>query len=108
MLLANGGALNGKQIVPAAWLNEQTRGQARYVSSGRFDAYHGYGYQTWIIPGNGGQFALSGFRGQNVYVDPKSKLVMVHMAAREDRDPNYRDQISLWYSVVDQLAGHPI
>jgi CubicO group peptidase (beta-lactamase class C family) len=107
MLLANGGALNGRQIVPAAWLREQTRGQARYRSSGRFDPYDGYGYQTWIIPG-GGQFALSGFRGQTVYVDPKSKLVMVHTAAREHMDPNFRDQISLWHSVVDQLAAHPI
>jgi len=108
MLLANGGTLNGKQIVPAAWLREQTRGQARYRSAGRFDPYDGYGYQTWVIPGKGGQFALTGFRGQAVYVDPVSKLVMVHMAAREHMDPNFPSQISLWHSVVDQFAAHPI
>lgn len=41
----------------------------------------GYGYQTWLIGGKEGQFALRGRRGQAIFVDPQSKLVLVQTAA---------------------------
>src|SRR5882672_8716492 len=39
-----------------------------------------YGYQTWIIPGERRMFAFIGVRGQAIFVDPQSRLVMVHAA----------------------------
>ena len=104
MLLANGGAINGRQLVPAAWVREMTRPQTRYRSENpRYDPYNGYGYQTWLIDG-GRYFAALGFRGQAVYVDPKSKVVMVHTAAREHRDPGHSSQASLWHAVAEQFS----
>lgn len=41
----------------------------------------GYGYQTWLTGGTTGQFALRGRRGQAIFVDPQSKLVLVQAAA---------------------------
>ena len=52
----------------------------------------GYGYQVWILPGERRMFALLGRFGQDIFVDPESKLVMVQTAVRtEDRGRHDRD-----------------
>jgi hypothetical protein len=52
-------------------------------------------------------FVLRGVRGQAIFVDPASRLVMVHTAARKQpRDPGIREENSLWRSFVQQLGGH--
>jgi CubicO group peptidase (beta-lactamase class C family) len=66
----------------------------------------GYGYQVWILAGGQRMFALRGIRGQAIYVDPASRLVMVHTAVRRQaRDPGVREANVLWRSLVQQL-GH--
>ncbi|HUN68600.1 MAG TPA: serine hydrolase [Burkholderiales bacterium] len=100
MLLANDGALDGRQIIPAAWVRAATTPESAHLQPGRATAYLGYGYQTWIVPGSGRSFALLGVRGQAVYVDPESKLVMVHTAVHaQSRDPARANQFSLWNAV---------
>jgi hypothetical protein len=37
---------------------------------------------VWLQSGPGRQFSLRGLRGQFVFVDPESKLVLVQTAAR--------------------------
>ena len=44
--------------------------------------YYGYGYQVWLLPGADRRFVLLGIRGQMIFVDPATKLVMVHTAVR--------------------------
>jgi len=55
---------------------------------GRMDyhgsSYHGYGFQTWILPGSHRRFALQGIHGQAIFVDPDLKLVVVHTAVGKD------------------------
>lgn len=52
--------------------------------------YMGYGFQTWLYPVGAGsapgrrRFALLGIHGQEVFVDPQLKLVVVHMAVGKD------------------------
>ena len=46
---------------------------------------------------------LRGLRGQCVFVHPKSKLVMVHTAAREVADPGH-ELTALWLGVLKSLA----
>jgi len=43
----------------------------------------GYGYQTWIVPVERRMFMLWGVRGQRIFVDPRSKLVMVNTSVHE-------------------------
>ena len=57
-----------------------------------------------IVPGTERQFMLRGLRGQGVFVDPKSKLVMVHTAAGGVGDTGIGERLSLWFGVVDSLA----
>jgi CubicO group peptidase (beta-lactamase class C family) len=68
LLLAEGGARDGRQIIPAAWLKEATGNRAPMT---------GYGYQTWVSPRED-RFTLRGLRGQAVDVHPASKTVVVH------------------------------
>jgi hypothetical protein len=46
-------------------------------------SFDGYGYQVWIQSGSRRIFVLKGIHGQ--FVDPASKLIMVHTAVRQNR-----------------------
>jgi CubicO group peptidase (beta-lactamase class C family) len=73
MLLANGGTLDGKQIVPAAWVKAMTAAEAPHLQRGVATRFNGYGYQTWLLGNTESAFALLGVRGQAVYVDPQRR-----------------------------------
>ena len=50
-------------------------------------------------------FVLRGIRGQAIYVDPASRLVMVHTAVRKQaRDPGIGEANALWRNLVKQLG----
>jgi CubicO group peptidase (beta-lactamase class C family) len=102
LLLAHDGNWRGRQIIPAAWIKEATivRPGQPQPSAG------GYGYQVWLLAGERRMFALRGVRGQAIYVDPSSRLVMVHTAVRKQaRDPGVRETNALWRSLVQQLGN---
>jgi CubicO group peptidase (beta-lactamase class C family) len=102
MLLANGGELDGRQIVPAAWVKAATTPESAHLRPGTATRFNGYGYQTWVVPGVRTTFALFGVRGQAVFVDPAAKLVLVHTAVHaQPRDPPARgSQFSLWNALL--------
>ena len=103
LLLAHDGNWRGRKIIPAAWITEATivRPDQPQPSAG------GYGYQVWLLGGERRMFALRGVRGQAIYVDPASRLVMVHTAVRRQaRDiAGIRETNALWRGLVQQL-GH--
>ena len=102
LLLAHDGHWRGRQIIPAAWIEDATRVRPGQPQPGT----GGYGYQVWILAGERRMFALRGIRGQAIFVDPASRLVMVHTAVRKQaRDPGVREANALWRSIVERL-GH--
>jgi CubicO group peptidase (beta-lactamase class C family) len=104
MLLANGGAVDGKQIIPAAWVRAATTAKAPHLSFGAVRRLAGYGYQTWLVHPSEPYFALLGARGQSVIVDPKSKVVVVHTAVHAtETDPALAEQFSLFLGVLSSL-----
>src|SRR5438874_9289108 len=110
MLLANDGAVDGRQIIPAAWVRAATTASEKRFEPGQIENFSGaccsslgYGYQTWILPGKERQFMLWGLRMQFIFVEPKSKLVMVHTAAG-DIGPIPAEVLALWSGVVKELA----
>jgi CubicO group peptidase (beta-lactamase class C family) len=109
LLLAHDGNWRGRQLIPAAWIHEATTKQATsaHLWPGIATPYFGYGYQTWIFPGERRMFAFLGVRGQSIFVDPQSRLVMVHTAVRKQpgNDPGNREAAALWQAVVRQLGG---
>jgi len=90
LLLAHDGNWRGRQIIPAAWVLEATtvRADQPHLQPGTATPVEGYGYQTWILPGERRTFMLWGAHGQRIYVDPRSKLVMVNTTVHKLGDPS--------------------
>jgi CubicO group peptidase (beta-lactamase class C family) len=107
LMLAHDGAWNGRQIVPRQWVMDATTVAAPFLAPGTATRFNGYGYQLWLLPGPRRQFALLGIHGQAVYVDPATRVVMVHTAARlkPAGDPGIAETVALWRAVVARLAG---
>lgn len=102
LLMARGGRVGQRAVIPAEWVAEMTRAHVSGASTGRF---FGYGYQSWIFPQGQGDFAFLGVRGQTMFVHPGSRLVMVHTAVRADpRDPGGADATAFWRGVRATLG----
>jgi len=109
LLLAHEGNWRGRQLIPAAWIRDATtvRGDQAHLRPGIATGFFGYGYQTWIFPGERRMFALLGVRGQSIFVDPQSRLVMVHTAVRKQAAAGSgpRESTALWAAAVRELGG---
>ena len=109
LLLAKDGNWRGRQIIPAEWIKDATtvREDQPHLRPGVVTPTFGYGYQTWIFAGERRMFALLGVRGQAIFVDPASGLVMVHTAVRKrpSGDPGEREAVALWRGLVRDLGG---
>ena len=99
-LLAHDGAWEGKQIIPAQWMIDATTVRASETYLAKAEGGFGYGYQVYLFPGSRRQFALLGYLGQRILVDPPSKLVMVQTAVDEKSPEIWR----LWSAVVAQFG----
>jgi CubicO group peptidase (beta-lactamase class C family) len=113
LLLAHDGNWRGRQIIPATWVREATttRPDQPHLWPGVATPFFGYGYQTWIVPswilpGDRRMFAFMGVRGQRIYVDSQSKLVMVNTAVHKQPVdlPQARETGALWTALVRQLG----
>jgi CubicO group peptidase (beta-lactamase class C family) len=108
-LLAHDGSWGGRQVIPRQWLIDATtvRPGDAYLTPGVATPFYGYGYQVWLLPGGERRFALLGIRGQMIFVDPASKLVMVHTAVREKPagDPGNAETVALWLAATRQLGN---
>ena len=111
ILLANDGALGGKQIIPKDYLLEATdwHRQPDAFKPQQATPYFGYGYQFWPFPGEKRRFALLGVYGQSIFVDPELKLVMVVTAVTKNANivgESYpRERGALWRAVVGKYGS---
>jgi len=105
-LLAHDGAWEGKEIVPAQWMIDATtvRASDAYLLPGKATKRFGYGYLLWLFPGDRRQFALVGYKGQYVCVDPTSKLVMVQTAVEASSADANDEAWTLWSALIRQLG----
>jgi CubicO group peptidase (beta-lactamase class C family) len=92
LLLADGGARDGKQVIPAQWVKDSTGPRSPSPS---------YGYQFWVSPRQD-RFALRGLRGQAIDVDPASRTVVVHTGVY-----GFGDGRAKQASFFDEMLGLP-
>lgn len=109
LLIAEGGARDGEQIVPADWIADSTAPSAPPPAdpAERWD----YGYQWWAPPGRedapGGEIVGRGIYGQWMYLRPDEGVVVVKTSAdRGFRDPD-RDRdlpdIAAFRAIADAM-----
>jgi CubicO group peptidase (beta-lactamase class C family) len=104
-LLAHGGAWDNRQIVPRQWVIDATTVRPEEAPSRRASASFNYGYQVWLLNEPKGTFSLRGIRGQAMFVDPVSKLVMVQTSVRlRPSDPTNLENVALWRALVEQVG----
>lgn len=81
LMLADGGRVEGKQLVPEEWVNRMLTPTA--LSQGQ------YSTQTWFrggVPGERGRtIELAGYGGQFVTIVPETRTVIVRMGFQPDR-----------------------
>lgn len=77
LMVAQDGSYGGRQVVPAAWIEESTAASAP-TQAGKI----GYGYQWWIPVGaEPGEVLGRGIYGQYLYIDRVRDVVIVVTAA---------------------------
>lgn len=88
LLMANDGMWNGREIIPKAYLLEATDAalQPDYLKPRKATGFFGYGYQTWIYPYRARTFQARGLFGQEIVVQPDSKIVVVITSVLETPD----------------------
>ncbi len=105
-LLARDGNWDGRQVIPRQWVKDATtvRAEDEHLRPGRVSPGFGYGYQVWLMGGEpAGTFSLRGIRGQVLFVDPVSRLVMVQTSARpQPVDAGMAENTNLWRALVAQ------
>ena len=79
-LYLNKGMYNGKQILPADWVEEATKTQ---IETGK-EASPGYGYQLWTGNDRPGAYTFNGMLGQNVYCYPDINMMIITNAGNDD------------------------
>jgi CubicO group peptidase (beta-lactamase class C family) len=74
-LVLNRGQVAGGQLVPAAWIDEMVmlRPDKPQPKGAPF-----YGLHVWIPQAAGGRSFFWGVGGQNIFVDPVARMVIVH------------------------------
>jgi CubicO group peptidase (beta-lactamase class C family) len=72
-LYLQGGVWNGRQVIPAEWVEASV---ARQVSAHGAASY--YGYQWWVR--GSGIYAAHGYRGKRIFVLPDLEMVVVFTA----------------------------
>jgi CubicO group peptidase (beta-lactamase class C family) len=102
-LVMNQGRVDGKQIVPADWLARMTelRRDKPQPSNPPY-----YGLQIWIPQAAGGRSMFWGVNGQNIFVDPVARVVIVHTgnSPRAEFDGN-RHLFALRDAIVRNLSA---
>ena len=80
LMFANGGEVNGKQVLPREWVKQATASTG--VRIGRDESVEqNYNYLWWVYPNN--RFAAQGKLGQYIFISPDEKTVIVRLGRDE-------------------------
>ncbi len=107
-LFLEGGAREGRQIVPADWVQASVTPVAPHLQPGdnpASDWTFGYGYKWWIPEDPQGDFTAIGVWGQYIYVDPMREVVIVKTSTDPMFDDNDHETIATFRAIAASTAG---
>jgi len=108
LLYLQGGAWNGQQIIPAAWIEASTNPTAAHLQPGDNPASSwtfGYGYKWWVPEDPQGDFLAIGVWGQYIYVDPARAVVIVKTSVDPAFDDHDHESVAVFRAIAAALAG---
>jgi CubicO group peptidase (beta-lactamase class C family) len=100
LLYLRGGSWDGRQVVPADWVESARRSQAHDVV-----ADEGFGEHWWMIPDRHGTFAAQGYEGQRLLLVPTLDLVVVRLGATPAERMDALDDVLA--AIIGSFAGDP-
>ncbi|MFC6286931.1 serine hydrolase domain-containing protein [Nocardioides sp. GCM10027113] len=87
-LVLDGGAVDGRQVVPEAWIQQLLAGGSLEAAAGSpFQEVHPNGSylgQWWVTGDDHGVVYGAGIHGQYLWVDPTARVVVAKFAAHRD------------------------
>lgn len=107
-LYLEGGARDGRQIVPAGWVAASVAPTAPHLQPGYNPASHwtfGYGYKWWIPEDPQGDFLAIGVWGQYIFVDPSRDVVIVKTSADPLFDDNDHESVAAFRAIARTTAA---
>lgn len=114
-MIRRGGALGGRQVIPAAAAMDIATGgsnpasQARFAAGGEYPALKGWSYRDmwWISNNAHGAFMARGVYGQAIYIDPAAEMVIARFASAPYASNKYLDPNSIpaYEAVAEYLMG---
>ncbi len=107
-LYLEGGAREGRQIVPADWVAASVTPEAAHLQPGEnpaSDWTFGYGYKWWIPEDPQGDFTAIGVWGQYVYVDPTREVVIVKTSTDPEFDDNDHETIAAFRAIARSFSS---
>jgi CubicO group peptidase (beta-lactamase class C family) len=104
-LMLDQGRFNGRQVVPASWIEAATAPAAHVDSDGKCPTE--YGYFWWLWPTcTPGYYAAMGNGGQRIFLMPSRKLVIVITAGLYNDDKQGMMRL-ITRGVIDALSPPP-
>ena len=106
------GRYNGRQIVPAAVIDDIRAGgnRERFAGAG-YTQLPGWSYRRmwWVSHNEHGAFAARGIHGQTVYVDPAAEMVVARFASHPQGANMHLDPTSLpaYHALAKHLVQNP-
>ncbi|WP_245243149.1 serine hydrolase [Pararhodobacter sp. SW119] len=107
-LYLEGGARDGRQIIPAVWVDASVTPEAAHLQPGDNSASSwtfGYGYKWWIPENPQGDFTAIGVWGQYIYVDPARGVIVVKTSADPDFDDNDHESVAAFRAIARAVTA---
>jgi CubicO group peptidase (beta-lactamase class C family) len=110
-MMAQGGRWNGRQVVPARWVQwsttftDPTVWRAKDVprTAKRMNLF-GFGYHWWPLEGDRGDFTALGIRGQSIYVSPRQNVVVVRLSDDDTPGAHAEEAVMMARAIADRLS----
>jgi len=107
MLYRDKGMINGKQVVPAQWIEDSITPDAPHLMPGTRDSAttdFGYGYQWWLPSDMDQDFLAMGIYGQYIYINRKYNVVIAQNSANRDFMANDYESKSIAVAALRAIA----
>ena len=107
-LYLDDGARDGRQVLPAGWVEASTQPEAPHLEPGdNPDSFwsFGYGYNWWIPEDRvNDEFTAIGVWGQYVYVDPVNRVVIAKSSIDGGFDDRDHESVAAFRAIADEVA----